>query len=111
MFFFQALKMKHNHVLNKKNKAQETPLLLAAQCSKLDNIKHLIQLGANVNHEDEIVDQSNQSYWDKVEKLVQAKDISSKVLSILFHVYSYYFDYCYCLPQRYHLVFHSAISF
>ncbi|XP_047501308.1 85/88 kDa calcium-independent phospholipase A2-like isoform X1 [Penaeus chinensis] len=76
----QALKMKHNPVLNKKNKAQETPLLLAAQCSKLDNIKHLIQLGANINHKDEIVDQSNQSYWDKVEKLVQAKDISSKDL-------------------------------
>ncbi|XP_042879102.1 85/88 kDa calcium-independent phospholipase A2-like isoform X2 [Penaeus japonicus] len=76
----QALKMKFHQVLNKKNKAQETPLLLAAQCSKLDNIKHLIQLGANINHKDDFVDQSNQSYWEKIEKLVQAKDISSKDL-------------------------------
>ncbi|KAG7164464.1 85/88 kDa calcium-independent phospholipase A2-like 2 [Homarus americanus] len=46
----QALKVKYHHILNKKNHAQETPLLLAAQCSKLENVKYLIQLGANVNH-------------------------------------------------------------
>lgn len=80
MLIFQALKVKHHIVLNKKNVADETPLLLAAQCSKLENIKQLIQLGANINHREEVPDTTdNQSYWDKVDKLVLSKDISSKV--------------------------------
>ncbi|KAK8393770.1 hypothetical protein O3P69_006823 [Scylla paramamosain] len=77
----QALKVKFHTVLNRKNHDQETPLLLAAQCSKLENIKHLIQIGANVNHHEEVVDPStNPSYWEKVEKLCQSKDVSSKDL-------------------------------
>ncbi|XP_066990221.1 85/88 kDa calcium-independent phospholipase A2-like isoform X3 [Macrobrachium rosenbergii] len=76
----QALKVKHSPVLNKKNAANETPLMVAAQHSKLENIKQLIQLGANLNHEDELPDPSNQLYWDKIEKLVLAKEISSKDL-------------------------------
>ncbi|XP_042230313.1 85/88 kDa calcium-independent phospholipase A2-like isoform X2 [Homarus americanus] len=77
----QALKVKYHHILNKKNHAQETPLLLAAQCSKLENVKYLIQLGANVNHKVEVPDiENNQSYWEKVDKLVLSKDISSKDL-------------------------------
>ncbi|XP_045114942.1 85/88 kDa calcium-independent phospholipase A2-like isoform X2 [Portunus trituberculatus] len=77
----QALKVKFHAVLNRKNHDQETPLLLAAQCSKLENIKHLIQIGANINHREEMVDPStNPSYWEKVEKLCQSKDVSSKDL-------------------------------
>lgn len=77
----QALKVKFHPVLNRKNNAQETPLLLAAQCSKLDNIKHLIQIGANVNHHEEMVDPAtNPSYWEKVDRLCMSKDISSKDL-------------------------------
>ncbi|XP_071526358.1 85/88 kDa calcium-independent phospholipase A2-like isoform X2 [Panulirus ornatus] len=77
----QALKLKHHPVLNKKNNAQETPLLLAAQCSKLENIKHLIQLGADINHKEEVPGTVNdQSYWEKVDKLILSKEISSKDL-------------------------------
>lgn len=77
----QALKVKFHTVLNRKNHDQETPLLLAAQCSKLENIKHLIQIGANVNHREEVLDPStNPSYWEKIEKLCQSKDVSSKDL-------------------------------
>ncbi|KAK7081429.1 85/88 kDa calcium-independent phospholipase A2 [Halocaridina rubra] len=75
-----ALKVKHDPVLNRKNAASETPLQLAAQHSKLDNIKQLIQLGTNLNHREEVPDPANTSYWEKIEKLVLAKDISSKDL-------------------------------
>ncbi|XP_045595679.2 85/88 kDa calcium-independent phospholipase A2 isoform X1 [Procambarus clarkii] len=77
----QALKLKHHPILNQKNHAQETPLLLAAQCSKLENVKHLIQLGCNINHKEDVPDPvDNQSYWEKTEKLILSKDISSKDL-------------------------------
>ncbi|XP_068205058.1 85/88 kDa calcium-independent phospholipase A2-like isoform X2 [Palaemon carinicauda] len=76
----QALKVKHDPVLNKRNAADETPLMVAAQSSKLENIKHLIQLGANLNHEEELPDPGNAVYWEKIEKLVLAKEISSKDL-------------------------------
>ncbi|XP_069951966.1 85/88 kDa calcium-independent phospholipase A2 isoform X3 [Cherax quadricarinatus] len=77
----QALKVKHHPVLNKKNHAQETPLLIAAQYSKLENIKCLIQLGTNINHREEVLNSvDNHSYWEKVDKLVLSKEISSKDL-------------------------------
>ena len=79
LLYIQALKVKHDPVLNKKNAAGETPLMLAAQNSKLDNIKQLIQLGANLNHEEELPDPADAVYWEKIEKVVLAKEISSKV--------------------------------
>ncbi|KAK3864297.1 hypothetical protein Pcinc_030012 [Petrolisthes cinctipes] len=79
----QALKVRQNPVLNKRNNAGETPLLEAAQANKLDIIKHLIHMGANLNHQEQLLqrdDNDNKEYWDKIDKLLLSKDISSKDL-------------------------------
>lgn len=73
--------MSQLELLNKKNNDGETPLLHAAHANKLDIIKYLISLGANLNHREEVPDRkNNKDYWDKIDKLLLSKDISSKVM-------------------------------
>ncbi|XP_076066780.1 85/88 kDa calcium-independent phospholipase A2-like isoform X2 [Oratosquilla oratoria] len=78
----QALKPKGHPCLNMCNKAGETPLLLAALGNKLENIRVLLMFGANINHQEEVLnEEDNQEYWNKLKIVETTKDISHKDLS------------------------------
>lgn len=54
--------------------------MLAAKAGKLDNVKTLIVLGANVNHEEKIPPNfDTEFYQEKLKILELSKDISHKV--------------------------------
>lgn len=65
-----------------KNKQGKTPLNIAAEHSRLDNIKLLLKLGANPNHEaDPHPLYKSAEYKQGLKAIDTAKDISSKDLS------------------------------
>ncbi|CAL4144561.1 unnamed protein product, partial [Meganyctiphanes norvegica] len=80
----QAFKNKQKDnptVINKKNNDGETPLFISAKHGKLENIKMLLSMGANVNHKEEVPDlQKIPDYYDKIKVIENSKEISHKDL-------------------------------
>ena len=72
--------MEEHAALNQKNKDGKTPLIIAAENSRLDNVKCLLRLGANPNHEPELHPMYSSSEYKQWLKTIEtSKDISSKV--------------------------------
>lgn len=78
----QALNIEEHPSLNLKNKQGKTPLIIAAEHSRLDNIKLLLKLGANPNHEaGPHTLYKSPEYKQLLKAIDSGKDISSKDLS------------------------------
>lgn len=93
LFALQALNVEAHASLNMKNKEGKTPLMIAAEHSRLDNIKLLLRLGANPNHEPHLHELFHTpEYKTGLKTIETARDISNKVgwrqqYSLLIYIY------------------------